>query len=184
MVKNCLLILSIVLITSVQSIYFYMEPGQERCFKDEVVKNYVGNLFICHLSISLFSRLLKWSLMSQIVKLFTTINKICKNKSMEYSFQFSMVIQSSCIKEQFGQTISMNMTLIKVESILCAFSLLIQCSLKVSTRLKPKLSLQVIFIEIGRNKRRARRCTMLKRNKKLRTSPVSNKVTLHPLEEE
>jgi hypothetical protein len=42
----------------------------------------------------------------------------------------------------------------------------------------------VIFIEIGRNKRRARRCTMLKRNKKLRTSPVSNKVTLHPLEEE
>jgi hypothetical protein len=27
----------------VQGIYFYLEPGQEKCFKDEVVKNYVSN---------------------------------------------------------------------------------------------------------------------------------------------
>jgi hypothetical protein len=26
----------------VQSIYFYLEKGQEKCFKDEVVKNYVS----------------------------------------------------------------------------------------------------------------------------------------------
>ena len=28
----------------VQSIYFYLERGQEKCFKDEVVKNYVRPL--------------------------------------------------------------------------------------------------------------------------------------------
>ena len=31
------------LLTTVQSMYFYLERGQERCFKDEVVKNYVSN---------------------------------------------------------------------------------------------------------------------------------------------
>ena len=30
------------LLSHVQSIYFYLEPEQERCFKDEVVKNYVS----------------------------------------------------------------------------------------------------------------------------------------------
>lgn len=28
----------------VQSIYFYLEKGMTRCFKDEVVKNYVSEL--------------------------------------------------------------------------------------------------------------------------------------------
>ena len=28
----------------VQSIYFYLEPGIEKCFKDEVVKNYVSQI--------------------------------------------------------------------------------------------------------------------------------------------
>jgi len=43
------ILLSVILMAfmgTVQSIYFYMEPGQERCFKDEVVKNYVSNLKI------------------------------------------------------------------------------------------------------------------------------------------
>ena len=43
------ILLSVILMAfmgTVQSIYFYMEPGQERCFKDEVVKNYVSNLII------------------------------------------------------------------------------------------------------------------------------------------
>ena len=30
----------------VQSIYFYLEKGQEKCFKDEVVKNYVSIIII------------------------------------------------------------------------------------------------------------------------------------------
>lgn len=47
----CLLLLCLLhQLTSVQSIYFYMEAGQERCFKDEVVKNYVSALTI-HISV-------------------------------------------------------------------------------------------------------------------------------------
>jgi hypothetical protein len=30
----------------VQSIYFYLEPGMEKCFKDEVVKNYTLEMTI------------------------------------------------------------------------------------------------------------------------------------------
>jgi len=35
-------IMCIFLTNYVQSMYFYMEKGQEKCFKDEVVKNYVS----------------------------------------------------------------------------------------------------------------------------------------------
>ena len=31
------------LTSQVNSIYFYLEKGQEKCFKDEVVKNYVSS---------------------------------------------------------------------------------------------------------------------------------------------
>ena len=53
--KSILLSLLCVIIMSatsyVQSIYFYLEKGQEKCFKDEVVKNYVSiYLFIANLS--------------------------------------------------------------------------------------------------------------------------------------
>jgi len=41
-----MLMMQILLMKSVQSIYFYMEPGQERCFKDEVVKNYTLEMVI------------------------------------------------------------------------------------------------------------------------------------------
>ena len=34
--------LALAVLSPVQAIYFYLEPGQERCFKDEVVKNYVS----------------------------------------------------------------------------------------------------------------------------------------------
>lgn len=37
-----LLVIVLSLIINVHAIYFYLEPGQERCFKDEVVKNYVS----------------------------------------------------------------------------------------------------------------------------------------------
>lgn len=33
------------LLSTVQSMYFYLDRGQEYCFKDEVVKNYVSLLF-------------------------------------------------------------------------------------------------------------------------------------------
>lgn len=42
--KAYLLVLAFVacIVSEVQAIYFYLERGQEKCFKDEVVKNYVS----------------------------------------------------------------------------------------------------------------------------------------------
>lgn len=34
--------ISAMIIAHVNAIYFFLEPGMERCFKDEVVKNYVS----------------------------------------------------------------------------------------------------------------------------------------------
>ena len=40
-----MIILAALLIAQVQSIYFYLEKDQVKCFKDEVVKNYVSLYF-------------------------------------------------------------------------------------------------------------------------------------------
>ena len=37
-----MLIFAMALISQVQAIYFYLEKDQVKCFKDEVVKNYVS----------------------------------------------------------------------------------------------------------------------------------------------
>ena len=36
------LIIATMFMINVNAIYFFLEPGMERCFKDEVVKNYVS----------------------------------------------------------------------------------------------------------------------------------------------
>ena len=40
--KAFMLICAMALISQVQAIYFYLEKDQVKCFKDEVVKNYVS----------------------------------------------------------------------------------------------------------------------------------------------
>ena len=40
--KAFMLIFAMALISQVQAIYFYLEKDQVKCFKDEVVKNYVS----------------------------------------------------------------------------------------------------------------------------------------------
>ena len=34
------------ILMEVKAIYFFLEPGMERCFKDEVVKNYVSIIIV------------------------------------------------------------------------------------------------------------------------------------------
>ena len=43
--KSILFVLCL-FISHVQSIYFYLEQNQVKCFKDEVVKNYVSDFLI------------------------------------------------------------------------------------------------------------------------------------------
>ena len=40
--KAFMLIFAMALFSQVQAIYFYLEKDQVKCFKDEVVKNYVS----------------------------------------------------------------------------------------------------------------------------------------------
>ena len=42
--KALLFVFASVILQNAHAIYFYLEPQQEKCFKDEVVKNYVSQL--------------------------------------------------------------------------------------------------------------------------------------------
>lgn len=155
--------------------YFYMEEGQERCFKDEVVKNFV--------SISRLNRLLNlcdvyrpWKWQSTCsTKMLPRFSKT-RWYSMWTEFCSRFIIQKAmdCMEVSSGQTNSTSMMLRKEGNTRSALSLLIQCSKRLATsKSKQKSNLTAISIEQPMLRNRIRRpSTKLKKNEKYKKKRI------------